>query len=71
MARNRDIKPLAKANAPRSCTINTEKRSGELRATSPTKIERIAPAISQPRLFLVIREFSRRLRAWQTRIIVS
>jgi hypothetical protein len=54
MARNRDIKPLAKANAPRSCTIKTEKRSGELKATSPTRIERIALAINQPRLFLFI-----------------
>src|SRR5215470_12854339 len=71
MARNREIRPLAKANAPRSCTIKTEKRSGELKATSPTKIERIALAISQPRLFLVILEFSRRLSTRQTRIIVS
>jgi hypothetical protein len=59
MARNREIKPLAKANAPRTCTIKTEKRSGELKATSPTERERIALAISQPRLFLVIIEFSR------------
>src|SRR4029077_20270969 len=58
MARNREIKPLAKANAPRSCTIKREKRNEALKATSPTKRERIALAISQPRLFLVIIESS-------------
>jgi hypothetical protein len=52
MAIKREIAPLTKANTPRSCTMRKEKNSGELRARSPTKRERTAPVISQPRLLL-------------------
>jgi hypothetical protein len=56
MAMNREITPLTKANTPRSCTMRKENSSGELRATSPTMIERTEPLISQPRLLLFIVE---------------
>jgi hypothetical protein len=36
--------------------MRKEKSSGELRARSPTKRERMAPVISQPRLLLFIVE---------------
>jgi hypothetical protein len=57
-ARNSEINPLAKANAPRNRTIRREKNSGELSARSPTRRERTAPVISQPLLFVFIVEVS-------------
>jgi hypothetical protein len=50
MARTSEMIPLTRRNSPRNRAITKENNRGEPIAEKPTKIERMPPIISQPRL---------------------